>query len=133
MQLLYKNSYTPPVYLTKSDFIMNIKIENRNQLTIVEVSGELNSTTSGQFQEKVIPLAGHGSRILLDLSSVNYMSSAGLRVLLLIYRQINEQHGIIVICGLSDEVKDTMAMTGFLDFFAAYDDRESALRALQAD
>ena len=46
-----------------------------------------------------------------------YMSSAGLRMLLVIYRTIVGQGGKVVLVGLSEELQDTMALTGFLDFF----------------
>ena len=50
------------------------------------------------------------------MSGVEYMSSAGLRMLLSMYRQISRQNGGIVLVGLAEEIKDTMSVTGFLNF-----------------
>ena len=49
------------------------------------------------------------------------MSSAGLRMMLLIYRQVIGGGGRVVLVGLSEDIKDTMSVTGFLDFFTMHD------------
>ena len=54
---------------------------------------------------------------VFDVTGVPYMSSAGFRLLLLIYRQVSLRGGKVAIVGLSEEIRDTMAVTGFLDFF----------------
>jgi anti-sigma B factor antagonist len=113
------------------DFLMDIFIHNIDKVAVVEASGHLDSNTASEFEAKVLPLAHDGQRILLDMSGVDYMSSAGLRVLLLIYRQITDSAGHIVLTGLQDEIKDTMAITGFLDFFTTIEDRTAALQLLK--
>jgi anti-sigma B factor antagonist len=106
---------------------MDIHVETVREIAVVTLSGQLNSNTSADFQDGVAPLAKPGQKILLDMSGVPYMSSAGLRVLLLLYRQISADQGQIVLAGVRDEIKDIMSMTGFLDFFTIFDDRAIAL------
>jgi len=53
-----------------------------------------------------------------------------LRMLLLIYRQATAKEGRVVLVGLSDEIKDTMTMTGFLKFFVIADSLQNGLQAL---
>jgi anti-sigma B factor antagonist len=77
-----------------------------------------------------MPLVKRECKILLDMSSVIYMSSAGLRTLLLLYRQIRDNVGEVIISGLGDEVRDVMALTGFLDFFQTAENRSDGLRLL---
>ncbi len=79
-----------------------------------------------------MPLATEGSRILLDMGGVSFMSSAGLRLLLSMYRQVATQKGSIALTALSEDLKDTMSMTGFLSFFATHDTTEGGLQAMQA-
>ncbi len=79
-----------------------------------------------------MPLATEGSRILLDMAGVSFMSSAGLRLLLSMYRQVATQKGSIALTALSEDLKDTMSMTGFLSFFATHDTTDSGLQAMQA-
>ena len=71
-------------------------------------------------------------KLILDLSKVDYMSSAGLRVLLLLYRQVASQKGQIILVGLSPSILDTMSVTGFLKFFMVMDEIEAAMTALQS-
>jgi anti-sigma B factor antagonist len=59
------------------------------------------------------------------------MSSAGLRVLLAVYRQMTAQNGQVVLVGLVEEIKDTMSVTGFLDFFTTADSLEEAFAVLK--
>lgn len=110
--------------------MIDINVERSGSVTIVELQGELDSNSAAEAQEQILPLAGPNSKILLDLSKITYMSSAGLRTLLLLYRKISENAGRIVVAGLSDEVRDIMAITGFLDFFETVEDRRTGLVTL---
>jgi anti-sigma B factor antagonist len=60
------------------------------------------------------------------------MSSAGLRLLLSMYRQVAAHKGSIALAALSEELKDTMSMTGFLSFFTTHDTTEGGLQAMQS-
>lgn len=112
------------------DKMIQVNIENMGDVTIIELAGELDSVSAPQVQEQILNAAGQGGKILLDMSKVTYMSSAGLRILLLLYRRINDSDnvGSIVLAGLNDELQDIMAITGFLDFFTTVEDRNAALR-----
>lgn len=110
---------------------MKITIKTVQETTLVDLAGEVDATTAPTVQEKILPLAGPGSKILMNMTKVPYMSSAGLRMLLLLYRQTTAQNGKLVLVGLSEEIQDTMSVTGFLDFFATRPTLESGLKALQ--
>jgi anti-sigma B factor antagonist len=102
-----------------------------DQVTIVELIGDIDGSTAPKVQEHVQPLAASGGRILMDLTQVPYMSSAGLRMLLSVYRQISGKNGQVILVGLSEEIRDTMSITGFLDFFTTRDTLDSGLEALK--
>ena len=99
------------------------------EVSVIRVVGEIDATNAAIVQQKVLPLSVPGCRLLLVLSEVGYMSSAGLRMLLSLYRQTSARQGEIVLVGLSDELKDTMSMTGFLGYFKVQDSVESGLQA----
>ncbi|NDJ21796.1 anti-sigma factor antagonist [Nostoc sp. B(2019)] len=101
------------------------------KVTLVEVIGDIDTNTAPLVQEQILPLAQAGTRMIIEMTKVPYMSSAGLRVLLSLYRQISAQGGQIVLVGLSEEIQDTMSITGFLDFFQTRDTRDQALEALK--
>jgi anti-sigma B factor antagonist len=111
---------------------MTVNIREVGGIHVVELSGELDANTSPVAQQQILPLATEGSRILLDMAGVSFMSSAGLRLLLSMYRQVATQKGAIALTALSEDLKDTMSMTGFLSFFATYDTTEGGLQAMQS-
>jgi anti-sigma B factor antagonist len=71
-----------------------------------------------------------GSRILMDMTQVDYMSSAGLRMLLSTYRSASGAQAQVMLVGLSEEIQDTMSATGFIGFFTLYDTVAAALEGL---
>lgn len=109
---------------------MEINVKSIGQVTVVEISGDIDSNTAPQAQERILPLVQPGGKILLDMSDVEYMSSAGLRMLLSMYRQVSRGNGGIVLVGLGEELKDTMSVTGFLNFFTTRDTVDDGLQAL---
>jgi anti-sigma B factor antagonist len=106
-------------------------IDTIDQVTVVELIGDIDGGTAPKVQEHVLPLAAAGGRILMDLTRVPYMSSAGLRMLLSVYRQISGHNGQVILVGLSEDIRDTMSITGFLDFFTTRDTLDTGLEALK--
>lgn len=111
--------------------MIDIQVNKIDEVTVIELIGEIDSTTAQDIQSRVLPLASESGKLLLDMTEVRYMSSAGLRFLLLLYRTINEVGGKIVVAGLHEELKDIMSMTGFLDFFTTVENRQAGLSSLQ--
>ncbi|NJL99507.1 MAG: anti-sigma factor antagonist [Synechococcaceae cyanobacterium SM2_3_2] len=109
---------------------MDITIQTNNDITIAQVVGEIDGKTAPSAQENLVPLTQGGGKLILDLSQVSYMSSAGLRVLLLLYRQMAGNNGQIALVGLSEELKDTMSITGFLKFFLTSETLADGIAAL---
>jgi anti-sigma B factor antagonist len=110
---------------------LNITVKRVEQITLIEISGEIDGKTAPQAQAQILPLLEPGCKMLLDMSGVDYMSSAGLRLMLSMHRQATANKGQLVLVGLSEEIKDTMAATGFLNFFAVGDTVEAGLVTLQ--
>jgi anti-sigma B factor antagonist len=96
---------------------MQITEYSRGTVTVVELAGELDSVTAPQSRDDLVRLASSGEPLLLDLAQTSYMSSAGLRVLLLVYRQAVASGTPVVLVGITQLIHDVMAATGFIDFF----------------
>jgi anti-sigma B factor antagonist len=110
---------------------MEIRQRTVDGITIVSIVGEIDGSTAPEVQAQVVPLIAADAKIVLDMTEVAYMSSAGLRMLLVVYRRVAGQGGTVVLTGLSQDLQDTMSLTGFLDFFDHYatvDDGVAALR-----
>jgi anti-sigma B factor antagonist len=110
---------------------MKVDVRTVDDVTVVDLDGELDGKTAPEVQDQLGPLIQAGGRLVLDMSHVPYMSSAGLRVLLMLYRQAAANKGRIALVGLSEELSDTMSVTGFLNFFTTCDSLESAMEALK--
>jgi anti-sigma B factor antagonist len=110
---------------------MEIDIKTIDQVTVVGLAGDIDANTAPAVQDKVLPIAESSHKILLDMFKVPYMSSAGLRMLLSLYRQVTAKDGRLVLVGLSEEIRDTMSITGFLDFFTTRDTVDAGLEVLK--
>jgi len=111
--------------------IMDIKMSKKDRVTVVEISGNLDGNSAPQLQEKVLPLIDELCCLVLDLSECKYISSAGLRVLLMIAKSASVKEKPCALSGLCEEVRDVMEMTGFSSFFKSYNDIKSACEAIK--
>jgi anti-sigma B factor antagonist len=100
-------------------------------VTLITLVGDIDGSTAPGVQADVLAAAAPDIKIILEMTKVPYMSSAGLRVLLAVYRQMTAQNGQVVLVGLVEEIKDTMSVTGFLDFFTTADSLEEAFAVLK--
>lgn len=111
---------------------MNVEIKSVDHAKVIELEGEIDANTAPELQEKLLPLIEEKHQLLLNMSKVPYMSSAGLRMMLLISRQSEmTRDSSVILTGLSEELRDTMSATGFLDFFTVHDTVDQALSSLQ--
>lgn len=108
---------------------MEVELEQVEGITVAALIGELDGRTAPDVQSKLLSLPEPHGRLLLDMAGVSYISSAGLRALLMLYRQIAAQEGKVALVGLSENIKDMMSITGFLEFFATYDTLEDGVAA----
>lgn len=99
-------------------------------ITLITLVGDIDGSTAPGVQADVLVAAAPDIKMILEMTQVPYMSSAGLRVLLAVYRQMTAQNGQVVLVGLVEEIKDTMSVTGFLDFFTTADSLEEAFAVL---
>ena len=90
-----------------------VKTKDGDKLTVA-VIGRLDTTTSPQLEQELEPELGNVKKITFDFEKLDYISSAGLRVLLAAQKTMNKQ-GSMVICNVSPEVKEIFDVTGFSD------------------
>ena len=99
---------------------LTTEITRREQHALVTFTGTIDGRTAPEAQAAVEPLLETFTVLVLDLTDVTYMSSAGLRVLLLIHRHLAARSGKAILVGLSEQLTDTMQVTGFLPFFETH-------------
>jgi anti-anti-sigma factor len=96
---------------------MNINIEKENGVTLMKIEGRLDTTTAPEL-EKAINNEGDALKsLVLDFKGVDYISSAGLRVLVATQKLAERRGGSMILRHPSDEVYDIFDMTGLADVF----------------
>lgn len=105
---------------------MEVDFLNKNNILYATVVGSVDSKTAGAFQAAVMTEVTGKDKMILDLSGVSFLSSAGLRVLLMLFRQLKQQDGRLLLVNTPAEIQDIMSMTGFINFFDLYDSMELA-------
>lgn len=112
---------------------MKVTLIDQDDITVVVVSGDIDSKTAPEF-ERFTKLAMEKNEVIaIDLTAVGFMSSAGLRVLLMVYRNIKHQNGKVVLVGVSEEIQDVMSTTGFINFFQIAETLEEAIVDLKQE
>jgi anti-sigma B factor antagonist len=103
---------------------------NRNNIHLVKVEGRLDASFSAELEDEIDQLLEKTKRIIMDLSEVTYLSSSGLRVLLSVKKETEEQGGLVLM-NLIDIVKKTIEVAELDDFFSLADSVEEAIRILE--
>ncbi|HZR52757.1 MAG TPA: STAS domain-containing protein [Streptosporangiaceae bacterium] len=85
--------------------------------TVIAITGELDSSSSTPLRDRLMALIPDSGQVRLDLSGLTYISSAGLRTLLLVYRRATSRGTQVTLTGIQDEVWFVMSATGFLNLF----------------
>lgn len=110
---------------------MEIQEGRSGDVLVVAPRGRVDSTTSGDLEQRLLDLLGSGQRrLVLDLAGIEYISSAGLRVLLLVAKRLKTAQGDLVLCALTPAVRQVFELAGFLSIFQLEDSREAALARL---
>ena len=90
--------------------------ESRENGTIsFALEGRLDTTTAPMLQEALIPAFDKAKEILLNLEKLAYLSSAGLRVLLIGQKTANAKGAALTVSGVSEDIMEVLDMTGFSD------------------
>ena len=94
----------------------------------VRLSGRLDSATASGFEKPLQDLFNlPGSRVLMDFSALEYISSAGLRVVLMAAKRAKQSQGALVLCSLQPQVRDVFEISGFLRILDVAADPAAAL------
>jgi anti-sigma B factor antagonist len=112
---------------------MQIREYKIDSIMVIRLTGDLDSRSAPAAQEQILSTLPADERILLDLTGVPFMSSAGLRTMLLIYRQAQIMNSSVALVGLSKELRDVLTATGFIGFFVVADTLTEAVESLRVN
>ena len=93
---------------------MTIEIKKNNQETIIEIVGRLDTITAPALDKTINQDIGDTKNLVLDVKGMEYISSAGLRVILAAQKKM-QKIGSMKVTGVCEEVMEVFEMTGFAD------------------
>lgn len=111
---------------------MDIAEAREGEVLIVAPSGRLDSASSPVLEDRLKQKIGSGEAksVLLDLAELAYMSSAGMRVLMLAARSSKSRGVGFALCGVQPEVAQILAMSGMDRLYTFYDDRAAGVAGM---
>ena len=112
---------------------MAIEISRNGDVVTASFAGEVDGRTAPPLLKEIAGYLKGGDKLMLDLVGVTYMSSAGLRMLITLYRQLHAERGRIILVGLSSEIREVMTHTGFISYFTIVGTREEAEASFRGD
>ena len=107
---------------------MEFTVDEVGDVRVVRISGNLDTQTSPVTQEQLTQLIQDGAtKILLDFEKLNYISSSGLRVLLVAAQRLEDTSGQLRICSPNTMVREVFDTAGFSEIFSVYSSQAEAL------
>ena len=111
---------------------MNIREKVEGSSVVLSLEGRLDANTSKELEAKFLQMIDQGQiRFIVDFSSLDYISSAGLRILLVAAKKLKPLQGVILLACMSENVKEVFEMSGFTSIFSVYDQMEDALKEIK--
>lgn len=99
---------------------MNISISIQQHAAVASVTGNITHAVSGEFQSTLLAALVESPALVLDCSGIVMLTSAGLRVLLLLHREASASGKRLSLASVPPAVRDVMEVTGFLDQFQSH-------------
>ena len=106
---------------------MTIEQTVQGTVTVLAPAGRIDTVTSGVLDDALRRAVDGGAReLLVDFAAVEYISSAGLRIFLILAKRMRDLRGRVVLCGMKLPVRQVFQLAGFLPLFTIAPTREAA-------
>jgi anti-sigma B factor antagonist len=108
---------------------MEVNVSEHKNCVLIDAKGRIDSSTAPQLEETFNSLTGKGKyKLVFDMSEVDYISSAGLRVLISTQKTCKRYNrGQLVLASVPERVYDALDLAGFVHLFTIYDDVTTAV------
>ena len=99
---------------------MEISVEQKQGYVVVTIAGRIDALSSQEIEDHLVGLLDRGARyVILDLKDVPYLSSAGLRVLILLAKHLYGV-GQLALCNVQETVEEIISMVGFKNYMLVF-------------
>ena len=94
---------------------MEVVIDQKGEETVIKIKGRLDTKTARECEEKVLPVwENPGVKVCVDCSDLEYVSSAGLRLFLILQKMTTAKKGSLRLIGMRNVVRETFSLTEFM-------------------
>lgn len=107
---------------------MEIFDRKHDDVLVVKVVGRLDSNTYEAFEQKMIEF-GNEKKVIIDFSELDYISSAGLRIILMNAKKIKKNGGQLRLCNIKEFIKEIFDIAGFSRILNIDEDLEVSIAA----
>ncbi|KPQ06107.1 MAG: anti-sigma B factor antagonist [Rhodobacteraceae bacterium HLUCCA12] len=112
---------------------LSVTHEREGPIAVVHVRGRIDSATSPEFEGQLgTVFANPPDALIIDLAELDYMSSAGLRVLLIIAKRAKAEGYPLVLCNLAPGIREVFDISGFTAIFDIASTRAEALARVRS-
>lgn len=110
---------------------MEIATEQLESIVLIRIKGRCYSSDAQAVEDGLATALGAGTpHLAIDMTELDYISSAGLRILLKLAKQIQRRKGKVVLFGLRPNVREVFSISAFDRIFSIYNDRAAAVAAI---
>lgn len=111
---------------------MNITQQQHDGIVTLNITGRLDAMTAVDAEKEFDEvLQQESDQLLVNLAGLDYISSAGLRVLLVVAKKVQQRGGKVVLAELTPGVKEVFEISGFSSIFKIFDSSEEAVAFLK--
>lgn len=110
---------------------VEISVEEEAGMHVVTIEGRIDATTTPIVEKKLEGLIEASSKIVIDCSNINYLSSAGMRFFLSMTKKMQAKNGKVAFFSMSDDVMEIIKMAGFERILKIYSTKKEAIKAMQ--
>jgi len=108
---------------------MDLTIKREKDISYVYVKGRIDAVTASEFEKGLNEMISRGEiKFVIDLSDSEYISSAGLRSILVIAKRLKAENGKMVFSGLKGTVEEVFKISGFYSIFDIFENEAEALK-----
>ena len=102
--------------------------EYDDSVLVLNPIGRIDGTNAKAFEEALLGRIDAGdANILMNFEGINYISSAGLRVLLMAAKRTSQTQGKLALCAVQDHIQEVFKFSGFSEIIPIHDDRPAAI------
>jgi anti-anti-sigma factor len=121
---------TAPKVIPKNKPSMEFKESKSGEFWVIALIGSLDTPKHMELQRKLLGIIESGEKnIVVDCSGLTYISSSGLRILLVVLKKIANAGGTLRLAGLRDNIREILVIAGFTSIFSIFSTVDEAVKS----